>query len=348
MWRTNGQSNAITMLKNGLREGNLSHAYLLAGPPHIGKTTLAIDLAQALNCQEADAPCGQCKSCTKILRGKHTDVITISLSQSSIKNRTDNATSTEISIDEIRELQHSASLPPFEGRWKVFIIDGAERLSLAAANCLLKVLEEPPPCVMIILLTENETEVLATIISRCLRVELKPISNIDIERILVEINRVASDKAKLLSRLSNGRLGWAIMAAADDTVLSQRSQRLSSLFSLLKGSWEERFTYVVQVENDKKAVEETLKIWLTWCRDLMLVKCDCRQAITNADSLPSIEEWIHVLCMEEIKIFIESLQNSLEQIDRNANLRLILEVLMLDMPKKERKEHGAISMSLLS
>ncbi len=346
MWRTNGQPNAVTLLKRGLRAGNLSHAYLFVGPPHVGKTTLALDLAQALNCQEADPPCGLCKSCLKVLHGKHTDVAILGLSQSSIKDRTDIETHVEISIEEIRELQHSASLSPFEGQWKVFIIDGAEHLSHEAANCLLKILEEPPPRVIIILLTENEAKVLATVISRCQHVDLKPTSSIEIEKVLVETNGVARDKAKLLARLSDGRLGWAITAASNDSVFLQHSQRLSALFPLLRGNWEERFNYVAQFGSDKKTVVETLKLWLTWWRDLMLVKCGCRQAITNIDYVPLIEEWTRVLAIEEVKNFIGSLQKSLERIDRNANLRLVLEVLMLDMPRKERKEHGVISMPL--
>lgn len=344
MWRTIGQSHAITLLESGLRAGNLSHAYLFIGPSRVGKTTLALDLAQALNCQGIEPPCGECKSCQRIVTGKHTDVTIIGLAQPSAKNRTEGETHVEISIDDIRELQHGASLPPFEGRWKVFIIDGAENLSLEAANCLLKVLEEPPPRVMILLLAENEAKLLPTVISRCQRLELKPISNVEVEKVLVNSGNVEGDRAKLLARLSEGCLGWAIVAATDNAVLQQRTQRLSALFPLLGANWEERFGYVAQIAGDRELAEEVLKLWLTWWRDVMLVKWGCGNGITNVDAMTIIEEWTRALSMEEIRDFIGSLQRSLEQIGRNANVRLVLEVLMLDMPKKEGSGRGAIAM----
>lgn len=347
MWRTIGQSHAVTLLESGLCAESLSHAYLFMGPSHVGKTTLALDLAQALNCQGAEPPCGECKSCQRIVSGKHTDVTIIGLAQGSAKNQIEATTHVEISIKEIQELQRRASLPPFEGQWKVFIIDGAENLSLEAANCLLKVLEEPPPRVMILLLAENEAKLLPTVISRCQRVELRPLSSVDIEKVLVDSRGVESNRAKLLARLSEGCLGWAIVAAEDDTALQQRDQRLLPLFPLLGASWEERFNYVAQIESDRKLTEEVLKLWLTWWRDVMLVKCGCRQSVTNIDTFAVIEEWARALSMEEIRDFIGSLQRSLEQIARNANVRLVLEVLMLDMPKKEGRGRGAVAMPLL-
>ncbi len=346
MWRTIGQPHAITLLEGRLRAENLSHAYLFIGPAHVGKTTLALDLAQALNCQGDEPPCGVCKSCQRIASGKHTDVVTIGLAQSSVKNRAEVSVHIEIGIDEIRELEQRASLSPFEGQWKVFIIDGAENLSIEAANSLLKVLEEPPPNVMLILLTENETKLLPTVISRCQRLELKPISSIEVEKVLVDSRGIESDSAKLLARLSGGCLGWAISAADNEATLQQRTQRLSALSPLLWASWEERFNYVAQIANKRELAEEILKLWLIWWRDVMLVKCSHKDAITNIDVIAIIEEWAQALNMEEIRDFIGSVQKASDQIGRNANVRLVLEVLMLDMPKKEGSGRGAIAMPL--
>ena len=135
MWQVVGQDRAVSLLQRSLERGALAHAYLLVGPLHVGKMALAVNLAQALNCEETAAPCGECASCRKIALGKHADVQFIGLT--SDNGSTETRTRVEIGIDQIREMQHSANLPPFEGRCKVFIVDGAEHLSIEAANCLL-------------------------------------------------------------------------------------------------------------------------------------------------------------------------------------------------------------------
>ncbi len=335
MWQTIGQSKVLALLEHSLKVGNLAHAYLLVGPPHVGKTTLATDLAQVLNCQGAEPPCGECQACRRILDGKHADVIVIGLN--SAKGLKEVKPQVEISIEDIRGLQRSASLPPYEGKYKVFIIDRAEYLSSEAANCLLKTLEEPPPRAIVLLLTAEETWLLPTVISRCQRVELKPMPSGEVESVLVKSHGIDGDKARLLARLSQGCLGWAIAASVDDSYLQQRTRRLSELSSLPNAGWEERFVYAAQFGSDRKPAEEVIKLWLAWWRDVMLTKCGCRQAITNVDYALSLEEWGQTLSLPEVKDFIHSLQKSLGQISRNANLRLVFEILMLDMPRKEGK-----------
>ena len=138
MWNIVGQRRALSLLQGSLSRGRVAHAYLFSGPPHVGKMTLANDLARALNCNANDPPCGECSICQRITSGKHADVQEIGLGKNP-----DGKVQTEIGIEEIRQLQHSTNLPPFEGKCRVYIINGAEWLSTEAANCLLKTLEEP-------------------------------------------------------------------------------------------------------------------------------------------------------------------------------------------------------------
>jgi DNA polymerase-3 subunit delta' len=334
MWKTIGQPEALSLIKHSLQTSSLAHAYLLVGAPHIGKMTLALDLACTLNCDGKESPCGECQPCRRIIEGKHADTSIISLN--SVRDSGDTKARVEIGIDDIRELQRNASLPPFEGRYKIFVIDGAEYLSIEAANCLLKTIEEPPPQVIILMLTADESKLLPTVVSRCQRLELKPMPTREIEKILTKSYGVNPDKASLLSRLSQGCLGWATTVASDDSYLSQRDQKLSEMISLLTAGWQERFSYAAKLGSERKSAEDTIRLWLFWWRDVMLIKCGCKHSIINIDYIPVLEQWNELLSLSEIRDFIDRLQKSLNQIALNANLRLIFEILMLDIPRKER------------
>ncbi len=337
MWQVIGQTRALSLLKRGLEAGSLAHAYLFVGPAHVGKMALAVNLAQALNCEAAEPPCGECLSCQKIASGKHADIQTIGLGQG---NSAEARPQAEISIDEIRQLQHSASLPPFEGQYKVFIIDGAELLSIEAANCLLKTLEEPVGKVVFILLTTNEQLLPATVISRCQRVELLPLAAAEIESALKKNWGVEPQKARLLSRLSRGCLGWAVRAL-DDGLLSQRADRLGELIDIIHADYEGRFAGAAQLATEfgqnRELVQDKLALWLDWWRDLMLVKVGSTDLITNVDQVATLTEMAKAYSLAQIRNVIENIRVAGAQLRLNANPRLVLEVLMLNLPEVGRK-----------
>jgi DNA polymerase-3 subunit delta' len=330
MWQVIGQDKVLSLLDYSLETNTIAHAYLIVGPRHVGKGTLAINLAQALNCDSLEPPCGQCRSCQRILEGKHADVAPIGLDSR-----------TEIGIDDIRGLQRLASLPPYEGKYKIFIIDGAEYLSTEAANSLLKILEEPPQKVVWLLLSAEEVRLLPTIISRCQRLELKPMPSEQVQGTLINSYNVDADKAKLLSQLCHGCFGWALSALANNDILEQRAQKMATLFSLLtpKGrSLGQRFAYAQelasQFSQNRRAGAEIIEIWLDWWRDLMLIKSGCKGAIINIDYEIALEEQARGLSLSEIKGFLANLCLLQERISRNVNPRLALEWLMLNLPGK--------------
>ena len=288
MWKTIGQHEAIALVKNSLDTGSLAHAYLLVGAPHVGKMTLALDLAKALNCEGNEPPCGQCPSCRRIAENKHADIRIITLN--STREPGDSKSRVEIGIDDIRDLQRNASLPPFEDKYKVFIIDGAEYLSTEAANCMLKTIEEPPPQVIILLLASQESNLLPTVVSRCQRIELKLLSNEKIETVLTESYGIEPGKAEVLARLSQGCLGWALTASTDDSYVTLREQRLAEMMSLLPADWADRFNYAAKLAAERKSAEDIIKLWLGWWRDLLLTKCGCKQAATNINHIPVLEQ----------------------------------------------------------
>ena len=327
MWQVIGQDRNLVLLDRSLKEKSIAHAYLFVGPRHVGKRTLALNLAQALNCEGLEPPCGQCRSCRRILEGKHADVIPIGLNSK-----------TEISIDDVREARHLANLPPYEGKCKVFIVNDAEYLSNEASNALLKILEEPPSKVVWLLLACEESRLLPTVVSRCHRLELKPMRVRQIERVLIDSRSTPSDEARLLARLACGCLGWALSASADDNLLKQRFQRINKLASLLDASLHQRFAYAQELatefSQDRRTVAEVMPMWLGLWHDFMLDKCSYREAITNIDYEETIEAISRQLTLIEIKDFITKLYSAIEDISKNVNALLTLELLMLNMPGK--------------
>jgi DNA polymerase-3 subunit delta' len=340
MWRVIGQDRAVSLLQRSLEKGALAHAYLFTGPPHIGKMTLALDLARALNCGMAEPPCGECLSCRKIEQGKHADVQVIRLSSgdntSGVKNQT------EIGIEQVRQLQHSASLPPFEGKCKVFIIDGAEFLSTEAANRLLKTLEEPESRVVFVLLASDCSFILDTVISRCQWLKLAPVAAGKVEAALISGWGIAPEKARRLARLSRGCFGWALTAAEDADFLAQHCEKRDKILDIMLAGNEERFEYAAQLaaqfSQKRDTVWEVLNLWLELWRDMLLLKLGSGEAITNIDIEDRLIECDGEYSLGGIRAFISDIQAAGERLGQNASPRLVLEVLMLDLPGRRQEK----------
>lgn len=337
MWEVIGQARAVSLLNHCIDAGRLSHAYLFIGPQHVGKMTLALNLAQALNCRADDKPCLECDSCKKIKAGNHSDVQVIGLDY----NEDEDTERKLIRNEQIDGILHDASLPPFEGSHKVFIIDGAELLSIGAANRLLKTLEEPEPHVTFILLTVNENQLLKTVVSRCQRIELPPMSLAEEAKTLTEIKKINPEQARLLAGLSHGCIGWAISAAGDGKILEKRNGTLDQIIAMIRGDYEDRFAYVGRLgagfSQNRRAVYEALDGWLDFWRDMMLVKLGCPEMITNTDKKDEIIKIAGGYSLNRIRNYIASIESAAQQLRQNANVRLALEVLMLDLPREEVK-----------
>ena len=333
MWTIFGQDHLLKRFEPALQQGRQSHAYLLCGPPHVGKMTLALNLAQALNCLNGQGvPCGTCTQCTRIADGHHADVRVVAPGQGEDKR----SARTMIGINDIKETLRRVSLNPYEGSTSVVILDGAESMSDEAANALLKTLEEPPPQVMFLLLAGNEGAVLPTIRSRCQSMSLTPLSKDMMGQRLVTEHQATPEQAEHLSRLSRGCMGWAIGALGDPQVLEQRQADLEKMQETLEAGLETRFTYANEVAtlfaNEREAAKDLLSIWLRWWRDLLLIKEGADAFLHNSDYEESLKNQASGLSTAAVVQFINRLIQTMSNLDSNVNPRLAMEVLMLNLP----------------
>ncbi len=327
-WNLVGHEWAVTALGRDIQTERLHHAYLIAGPAGVGKRALATAFIQALLCRQANAPCGDCRPCKLVARGGHPDVIGVApvVSGKTIKTE-------KIVIDRIRELIKTLSLKPVEASRRIALVTNFETANEEAANAFLKTLEEPPGNAILILTTDQPEALLPTIISRCESIHLRPLPTAMIQSALIERWQVSGERAELLAHLAGGRLGWAVSAANDGEVLEKREGRLNELRNLLSASRAARFAYAESLARDREALRETLELWLGWWRDVLLVASEARTQPINIDQVDTLRRAAQKTGLDSAAKAVEAIQRTLVILTRNANAKLALEVLLLDLPR---------------
>jgi DNA polymerase-3 subunit delta' len=320
-WPVIGHDWAVDLLRHVVAAGRPPHALLITGPPNVGKGTLARSLAQALLCTDVQRPCGMCRACHLVTTGNHPDLRWVEPQAGSLK------------IAQIRDLTRQLNLSPLEGPWQIAILDRFELATPGAANALLKTLEEPPPSVILVLLAQQAEALLPTIVSRCQIIALRPIPRAIIERVLVERWQVPPEKAHLLSHICGGRLGWAISAAGSPELLEHRTQRLDDLVKLLHSRRVDRFAYAESLARENtESVLDTLELWMGWWRDLLLLASRSPVPLMNIDRQRELDRMVELCDLNVTHSALAALQTTVDQMAHNANTRLTLEVLLLDLP----------------
>lgn len=330
-WGIIGHDWAVDLLQQELASGRIGHAYLITGAAHVGRSTLAVALAQALNCTQESVnarPCGRCRSCRLIAGGRHPDLLIIEPVVSGRGTRS-------IKIDQIRALQHTLNLAAIEGRYKIALIREFDTTTIGAANAFLKTLEEPPPNVIIILTASDADALLQTITSRCQTLNLRPVAAPLVENELESRYEMRPPDTQKVAQLANGRLGWAFLAAEEPTLIESHEAAIDSLHDLLGGSRVERFAAADQLARNPQALTTLLDSWASWWRDAVIVTVYGETAddmvINRSEIDPLVVLNSHV---EKTKI-LDALNATLaaqEQLSQNGNIRLVLEVLLLNYP----------------
>lgn len=313
------------MLKKHVANGTTRHAYLFCGPPGLGRRTLALRFAQALNCtspSEAGIPCGTCRDCKQIDAMQHAD---LSIIQADAEGGT-------LKVDQIREMRKTMILKPYMSKFRVAVFLRFHEANDNAANALLKTLEEAPSYAVLILTADNPEQLLPTIVSRCEVLRLRSSSTHEVKKEL-ENRGVESERARLIAHISGGRMGYANRLIEDDDLLDKREERLNDMLTLLSASRVEKFSYADKLARDKETMRQAVTFWLSYWRDVMLRTAQAETALVNIDRNMEIEDLAGRMDLSSSRKVVGNLENALEKIDRNVNPRLLAEIILLDLPK---------------
>ena len=324
-WNILGHEWAVDMLRQHAARGEARHAYLFSGPPGLGRRTLALRLAQALNCPKPLAPgipCGLCRDCKQIEAMQHPDMNVVQAETEGGK----------LKVDQVREVQRSLSLKPYQSKYRVALFLRFQEANDNAANALLKTLEEAPAHAILLLTADSPEQLLPTINSRCEILRLRPLP---IEAVTADLiyRGVDEERARLLAHISGGRPGYARRLVDDVTLLEKRDERLNDLQTLLPAARVEKFSYADKLSKDKDAMRQAITIWLSYWRDVMLRVAGAETPLINVDRNMEIEFLAGRLNLSTARRVVSDLENALEKMDRNVNSRLLAEVLLMDWPK---------------
>ncbi len=334
-WNIIGHSWAIDLLERSIRGGRVAHAYLISGPAQVGKALLALRLAQALNCEHGGpGPCLECRSCRRIERGNHPDFRIASLATQAANAKGDEAIrQRDLKIDTIREWQADITLKPYEAQRRVFILQDAERMSDAAANAMLKTLEEPPPYATLLLVANTAGDLLPTIVSRCQSLKLRPVQRSILAEALQE-RGVSAEDARLLAAWSGGRPGWALRMLETPDDLAAQQSLLDELATLSRQNRPEALRWAEEQAKlfrggEQESVYAAIELWQSWWRDVLLINVGCPEAITHIDRLSDLERAATHHSATDILGYLRRMSAAAKQIRENTNPQLALENLAL-------------------
>lgn len=310
-------------LQRALETDKISHAYILSGEEGMGRKSLANAFALSLLCERGKKePCMQCPACRQVLSGSHPDLIHVTHEKPN-----------SISVDEIREqINDTIRIRPYSSYYKIYIVDEAEKMTVQAQNALLKTIEEPPAYAVILLLTTSEGAFLPTILSRCVKLKLKPLPDDVVKNYLVGALGVPAAEAEVYAAFARGNLGRAISVSTSETFKNFYREMLKVLTRVKDMEISEFLDSVKKVKDEEFDVYECLDFFQMWYRDVLLYKAtgDNNQMIFK-DQYPVIRDICSKSSYGGLEEILQAIDKARVRLQANVNMELALELLMLAM-----------------
>ena len=321
-----GHEQIIEHFRSALKNHQVSHAYILNGENGSGKNMLAKAFAKALVCEAGYGDsCNMCRACHQFDSGNHPDVKWITHEKAN-----------SIGVDEVREqINNDIVIKPYSSKYKVYIIDEAEKMTVQAQNALLKTIEEPPEYAVILLLTSNIDSLLPTIRSRCVRLDLKVVDDGLVKKYLMEHLQVPDYQAEIDASYAQGSIGKAKEAATSQEFADMTANALKILKYANSMEVYELTEAIKTLTADKNNINDYLDIFQFWFRDVLMFKAT--REIDNLvfkQEINFIREQASERSYENIEKILEALEKTKVRLRANVNLELALELLFLTIREK--------------
>ncbi len=316
-----GNGKVIAHLQNAIELNKVSHAYILSGDKGCGKKTIASAFAKTLQCYEGKTTaCNACTSCRQSDSGNQPDIKWITHEKPA-----------SIGVDDVREqLVGDIQIKPYSSRYKIYIIDEAEKLTPQAQNAILKTIEEPPAYGIIMLLTANADLFLPTILSRCIRLDVKPVKNSEVEQYLVSNCDVSAYKAHFAAGFAQGNIGRAVQIATSHDFEDLKDTMLHIMKYIDDMTFSELMSAVKSVNDYKLSIEDFLDMMALWFRDVLIFKStNNTNMVIFKDEINDISKQAAICPYEGLENILQALDKAKTRLRANVNFELTVELLLL-------------------
>lgn len=316
-----GQEQLKEHLQNAIAMKKISHAYIINGERNAGKEFIARVFAMALQCEKGEAePCGECHSCKQALGNNQPDIIYIGHEKPNT-----------IGVEDIRsQINNDIGIKPYSSPHKIYIINEGEKMTPQAQNALLKTLEEPPEYAVILILTTNVEELLPTVLSRCVVLNMKPVQDRLVKKYLMEQLAIPDYKANICVAFARGNIGKAKLLATSEEFEKVKDEAISLVKNINDMEIHEIVKAIKKISEYKFDVNDYLDILMAWYRDVLLFK-----ATKDVNSLVFKEEIQQIMRVsdrstyEGIETIVNALQSAKKRLEANVNFDLTMELLLL-------------------
>ena len=321
-----GQEQIKEHMQNALQMQKISHAYIIHGEKSTGKEFVARVFAMALQCEKGGAePCNECHSCKQALSKNQPDIIYVTHEKPNT-----------ISVEDIRlQVNNDVAIKPYSSKYKVYIINEAEKMTVQAQNAILKTLEEPPAYVVILLLVSNLQTLLPTILSRCVTLNMKPVSDTLVRKYLMEELKVPDYRADVCVAFARGNIGKAKALASSEEFDNVKNEALALLKHVHDMELQEIIQAVKKINEYKLEISDYLDIMSIWYRDVLLFKATAdANSLVFREEIQAIRKVVARCSYEGIEIVIHALAKAKKRLEANVNFELTMELLFLDIKEK--------------
>ncbi len=316
-----GQEQLKEHLQNAISTNKVSHAYIINGERSSGKEFIARIFAMTLQCEKGGVdPCNECHSCKQALSNNQPDIIYISHEKPNT-----------IGVEDIRtQINGDIDIKPYSSPRKIYIMNEGEKMTVQAQNALLKTLEEPPEYAVILILTTNVDELLPTILSRCVVLNMKPVTDAQVKEYLMEELGVPDYKANICVAFARGNIGKAKLLASSEEFEKVKDEAITLVKYINDMEINEIVKAIKKISEYKFDVNDYLDILSVWYRDVLLFK-----ATKDVNSLIFKEEIQQIMKMSDrstyagIETIVNALQQAKKRLDANVNFDLTMELLLL-------------------